>query len=211
MENDNASQNRITSTGNSANSENDTSLNKAKYVLKETVSWLIILVVAIVLALFITNYVIFKAVVPSGSMENTIQVDDKLIGIRIIKKVSRGDILIFENQDLAAGAETEYLVKRVIGMPGETLEIKNGSVYIDGEVLLEDSLKDDYIEGNFGPYEIPEGSYFMMGDNRNGSYDARYWKNKFLAFDDITAKVLFRYNPNLHWFKAPNYGETEED
>ncbi len=201
-EKDTAKQNRTPS---------ETSLGKAKYVLKETISWAIILVVAIVLALFITNFVIFKAVVPSGSMENTIQVGDKLIGLRMFKTVSRGDILIFENQDLEEGAEKEYLVKRCIGMPGETLEIKNGHVYINGEVLLEDYLKTDHIDGNFGPYEIPEGCYFMMGDNRNGSFDARYWKNKYLAHEDITAKVLFRYNPGLHWFKTPNYGETEED
>ena len=185
--------------------ENENSLSKAKYILKESISWALILAAAVGIALFLTEYVIFKAVVPSGSMKDTIQVGDQLIGLRIINNVRRGDILIFLNPDLKPGDEEEYFIKRVIGMPGETLEIKDGNVYIDGKVLKEDYLREDYINNDFGPYEIPEGCYFMMGDNRNSSGDARFWTNKYLAKEDIAAKALFRWYPSIKFFKRPQY------
>ena len=121
------------------------SVDKAKYVLKETLSWAIIIAAAVLIALFITNYVIFKAVVPTGSMNNTIMEDDKLIGNRLFRNIERGDIVIFPQPDWneASGIKREYYVKRVIGMPGEIVEVKDGAVYINGEKLEEDCLKED--------------------------------------------------------------------
>lgn len=183
------------------------SLSKAKYYLRETLSWALIIVIAVLAALFITNYVIFKAVVPTGSMESTIMIDDKLIGNRLFKNIERGDIVIFPNPDWTenSGFEQEYYVKRVIGMPGETLEVRDGGVYINGALLKEDYLNEPMENYGAGTYVIPEGCYFCMGDNRNNSGDARFWKNKYLKKEDITAKVVFRFSPSVKWFKNPEY------
>lgn len=183
------------------------SVDKAKYVLKETLSWAVIIVSAVLIALFITNYVIFKAIVPTGSMNNTIMEGDKLIGNRLFKTVERGDIVIFPQPDWseASGLKREYYVKRVIGMPGETVEIKDGAVYINGVKLEEDYLKEDMQNFGAGTYIVPQGCYFCLGDNRNHSGDARFWTNKYLKKSDITAKVVFRYSPSVKWFKRPVY------
>ena len=76
--------------------------------------------------------------------------------------------------------------------------ITNGVLYINGKEYKEDYLAEDMI-GNFGPYEVPEDSYFMMGDNRNISEDSRYWDNTYVDSDDIVAKAFFKYDPT---FKA---------
>ena len=85
---------------------------------------------------------------------------------------------------------------RIIGLPGETVEVKDGKVYIDGsEKPLDDSFCNEVPIGDFGPYEVPKNCYFMMGDNRNNSLDSRYWKNHFVEKDAILAKAVFRYWP----------------
>ena len=88
------------------------------------------------------------------------------------------------------------LIKRVIGLPGENVRIEDGKVYIDGEYLEEEYLKEEWVN-NAGPYEyqVPEGSYFVMGDNRNASADARFWENTYVTDDLILGKAVFRYWP----------------
>lgn len=171
--------------------------------IKEIFSWIMTIVLAVVAAKVINNYVILKAEVPTGSMENTIQVDDCIMGLRIaylFSEPERGDIVIFPWPD---DPEITY-VKRIIGLPGETVEIKDGCVFIDGIALEEDYLKEE-MRGNYGPYEVPEGCYFMMGDNRNSSADSRRWENTYLKREDIEAKVIFRYSPSFEWFSDVNY------
>ena len=171
--------------------------------IKEIFSWIMTIVLAVVAAKLINNYVIMKAEVPTGSMENTIQVDDCIMGLRVaylLSEPERGDIVIFPWPD---DPEITY-VKRIIGLPGETVEIKNGAVYIDGIAFEEEYLKEE-MRGTYGPYEVPEGCYFMMGDNRNSSADSRRWENKYLKREDIEAKVIFRYSPDFYWFPEVNY------
>ena len=165
--------------------------------VKEIISWVITIVLAVVAALFIKNYIIINANIPSGSMENTIMTGDRLFGYRLAyknDKPERGDIVIFSFPD----DETETYVKRVIGMPGETVVIENGKIYIDdaAEPLKEEYLKDDWIVA-IGPYtfEVPENAYLVLGDNRNNSYDARYWENTYVTEDKILGKAVFRYYP----------------
>ena len=174
-----------------------------KKQIKEIFAWILTIALAIVAARLINKYVIIKAEVPTGSMERTIEVDDCILGLQtayLFSEPKRGDILIFPWPD---NPDVTY-VKRVIGLPGETVEIKNGYVYIDGEAIEEPYLKEE-MTGEFGPYVVPEGCYFMMGDNRNSSQDSRRWNNTFLEEENIMAKVLFRYSPSFHWFSDVDY------
>lgn len=165
--------------------------------MKEILSWIIPFVAALLIAVFLKNYIIINANVPSGSMENTIMTGDRLIGNRLAYLKSnpeRGDIIIFHYPD----NEQEIYVKRVIGLPGETVEVRDGKIYIDGSEtpLDEPYLKEEWTVAT-GPYEfeVPEDSYLVMGDNRNDSWDARYWANKYVAKDKILGKAVFAYWP----------------
>lgn len=170
---------------------------KDESAAKEVISWVITLALAVVAALFVKNYVIINANIPSGSMENTIMTGDRLFGFRLAyreKSPQRGDIIIFKFPD----DETENYVKRVIGLPGETVEILDSKIYIDGS---ETPLKEDYLKEEWtvatGQYsfEVPEGSYLVLGDNRNNSYDARYWEHTYVSEEKILGKAIFRYYP----------------
>lgn len=171
---------------------------KEQSAVKEVISWIITIALAIVVSLIIKNYVIINANIPSGSMENTIMTGDRLFGNRLAysekRKPKRGDIIIFKYPD----DETQYYVKRVIGLPGEDIVIEDGKIYIDGaaEPLEEPYLKEQWTIGT-GPYyfEVPEGSYLVLGDNRNNSLDARYWENTYVTDEKILGKAVFRYYP----------------
>ncbi len=171
--------------------------NENNSLFKEIMSWVIPFATAIFAALVIKNYLIINADVPTGSMENTIMTGDRFVGNRLayIKSgANRGDIVVFRYPD----NEKEIYVKRVIGLPGETVVIDDGKIYIDGstEPLEEDYLKEEWTVAT-GPYtfEVPEDSYFVMGDNRNHSWDARYWTNTYVTKDKILGKALFVYWP----------------
>lgn len=174
---------------------------KEKSKLRETLEFLFPIVLAVAVALVLKYFVIANAVVPTGSMLNTIQEGDRIIASRLAYKnedPQRYDIILFEFPD----DESKIYVKRVIGLPGETVEIVNGIVYVtktDGTTI---QLDDRFVtnckpEGDYGPYTVPENSYFMLGDNRNNSVDSRFWQNKFVSKDKIIGKVLFRYYPGI--------------
>lgn len=163
------------------------------FLFSEVLSLVKIVVIAVVFALVFTNFIIINAEVPSGSMRDTIWEGDRLFGFRLAYKFSepkRGDIIIFKFPD----DETQNYVKRVIGLPNDIVQIKNGRVYINGEELDEPYIK-DYIldDGETYTYIVPEDSYFMLGDNRNNSKDSRYWVNTFVKKEKIVAKVVVRY------------------
>lgn len=166
---------------------------------KEIISWIQIIVAAVIIALFLNNVIIANSYVPSGSMENTIMSKTRVIGSRLsylTKDPERGDVVIFHYPDDPSGKT--YFVKRIIGLPGETVTVVDGKVYIDGsDTPLDEPYLPEPMEGSYGPYEVPEGSYFMMGDNRNDSRDARFWKNTYVEKDQIIAKVLFSYFPKI--------------
>lgn len=164
----------------SASSEKNQDAKGEKSMIKEVLSWVEVVVIAIVLALFINHVIIINATVPSGSMEKTIMTHSRVLGTRFAywgdKAPQRGDIVVFYYPiDKAQGKKTNF-IKRVIGLPGETVEIKEGVVYIDGQPLEEDYINGTWTERNDGiAFQVPEGEYLMMGDNRNNSSDARYW------------------------------------
>ena len=104
----------------------------------------------------------------------------------------RYDIVIFKYPD----DPSKIFIKRVIGLPGETVTVKDGKIYIDGKEQTQAvSFCPEEMAGSFGPYEVPEDSYFVMGDNRNNSLDSRYWDNTYVKKEAILAKAGFRYWP----------------
>ena len=177
---------------------------------KELFSWIKIFVVAVVIAFFINNVIIMNANVPSGSMKNTISEGDRMIGLRTAYWFSdpqRGDIVIFENPDYkenGSRADDKYYVKRVIGMPGDKVVISNAKVYINDSKtpLNETYLPEEWtqVNGDEEPleYKVPKGCYFLMGDNRNNSSDARFWKNTYVKRSKIIAMAEFKYWPWNH-------------
>lgn len=136
-----------------------------------------------------TKFVIINAFIPSESMENTLQVGDFVMGNRLARNYERGDILIFKFND------EEYFIKRLIGLPGDDIEIKDHAVYVNGEKLDEPYLKEQMETPEEMSFHVPEGSYFMMGDNRNESYDSRYWDDPYIKKDQIVARAVFRFWP----------------
>ncbi|NLJ96611.1 MAG: signal peptidase I [Clostridiales bacterium] len=156
-----------------------------------------VFVVAFLLAFLINRFVVFQVEVPSGSMENTIMTGDRVVTLRLSYLFSdpkRGDIVVFPFPD---NEDVDY-IKRIIGVPGDTIEIRKGILYINEEPYEEDYLNAPMVEEDFGPIAVPEDSYFMMGDNRNSSADARVWKNKFVTIDKIKGKAIFKY-PDFSW------------
>lgn len=162
---------------------------------KELFQWVLVIIGAVILAFLIDTFVIVNAQIPSGSMENTIMTGDRVFGNRLAYKFSdpkRFDIIIFKYPD----DESQLFIKRIIGLPGETVEIHDGNIYINGsDTSLEDVDIKEPMEGSFGPYTVPEGCYFVMGDNRNNSRDSRYWENTFVSEDEILGKAVLRYWP----------------
>ena len=151
---------------------------------RELFQWVAAIVAAVLIALAIDNFVIVNAQIPSGSMENTIMTGDRVIGNRFA--------YIFRYPD----DESQLFIKRIIGLPGETVEIRDGKIYLNGsDEPLEDVQTKETMVGSFGPYTVPENSYFVMGDNRNDSKDSRYWTNTFVTKDEILGKAIFRYWP----------------
>lgn len=169
------------------------------------------MILAVFVVVFLINNVVFiNARIPSESMEKTIMTGDRILGFRLAygcnlekigfdislkwKNPKRYDIIIFKYPD----DESQLFIKRLIGLPGETVEIIDGKVYVnDSEIALEDSFIPEKMWGSFGPYTVPEGCYFMLGDNRNHSNDSRYWENTFVHFDQIIGKAVLRYYPNM--------------
>ena len=108
-------------------------------------------------------------------------------------KPKRYSVIAFE---LDNSEMSKKYIKRIIGMPGETVLIVDGKVYIDGASdPLPDSFCPEDPVGSFGPYEVPEGCYFVMGDNRNNSNDSRFWQNSFVSREEILGEAMVRYWP----------------
>ena len=171
---------------------------------KEVFEWIFSIAIGVIIAVLINRFVLINARVPSASMENNIMTGDRLFGYRLAyvnEEVERGDIVIFKFPD----DESQLFIKRVIGLPNETVTIIDGKVYIDDnkEPLYEPYLAQEMV-GTFGPYEVPENCYFMLGDNRNYSRDSRFWENTYVSKDKILGKALFRYFPKISTIENAN-------
>ncbi len=165
-------------------------------IIAETISWIKTIAAALVMAWFITTFLIVNAQVPSGSMENTVMTGDRLIANRLsylFSEPKRFDIVVFKFPD----DESKLYIKRIIGMPGDTVTIRNNEIYInDSTEPLDDSFIKEPMYTPDAVYHVPEGHYFMMGDNRNNSSDSRFWQNTYVAEDKILGKAIFKYFPS---------------
>lgn len=186
-------------------------------IWKEIWEYVKMIVIVIVIVTVVNNVILINARIPSESMEKTIMTGDRIFGFRLSygfnmnlfgnqiskkwKDPERFDIIIFKYPD----DESQLFIKRLIGLPGETVEIREGKVYInDSEVPLDDSFVPETPRGGYYDFprtEIPEGHYFMLGDNRNNSKDSRFWKDHFVSFEQIVGKAMFRYFPSIKILK----------
>ncbi|HEX3033282.1 MAG TPA: signal peptidase I [Bacillota bacterium] len=165
-------------------------------MVRSILDWLLTLAVAIVLALVIKTYVAEARWIPSGSMEPTLQIGDYLIVDKLYVKYSgidRKDIVVFNPP--AESDKQEVMIKRVIGLPGDEILIKEGIVYANGKPL-EEPYEMEKPRADFGPVKVPAGSYFLMGDNRNNSYDSRFWG--VVPQKNIIGRAVVKYFPFNH-------------
>lgn len=157
---------------------------------KHMVLIVLLYVSLMLIMLFFINSIIGVNKVISGSMQNTLVTNDyylrNKIAFKFNKNPKRGQVIDFNSSE-------GLYVKRVIGLPNETIFLKDGIVYVDNEPLEENyTINIDY--SDYGQYVVPEDEYFVLGDNRLESNDSRFWEYSFVKKKDITGKVLFRIN-----------------
>jgi signal peptidase I len=175
------------------------------------------IVVAVILALFIRTFVVQAFKIPTGSMENNLLIGDHLLVNKFVfgptasslertllpvGEIRRGDVLVFKYPE----QPDRDFIKRIIGLPGDTLELKAKKVYINGQPIDEPYVHfleppregaDEHevtsfdVRERYGPVTVPEGQYFAMGDNRDNSQDSRYWG--FLPRDYVKGRALLIY------------------
>ncbi len=170
--------------------------NERRTSRKRLISIVSIIFLSIVFVEVLSGFILLSGIVESESMENTLMVNERFIGDRLYYKFGntpqRFDVVVFDSPD----DENKLMVKRIIGLEGDTVEIKDGVLLINNVVMEEPYLKEKML-GQFGPYDVPEGSYLLLGDNRNRSSDARAWQHTFVTIDNIRAKATYVIYPRI--------------
>ncbi|NJL87213.1 MAG: signal peptidase I [Leptolyngbyaceae cyanobacterium SM1_1_3] len=164
--------------------------SESKHVLRETVETLGL---SLLLAFGIRTFVAEARYIPSGSMLPTLEINDRLIIEKLgydFGSPSHGDIVVFNPPESLN--QKDAFIKRVIGLPGDKVEVKNGQVYINDEPQQESYIaaKPDY---QYGPVTVPPDEYLVLGDNRNESFDSHYWG--FVRKDHLIGRAVFRFWP----------------
>lgn len=172
----------------------DLSMEKVWALLKDIFQ---VIFFAAVLTLVLRSFVIDARQIPSESMVPTLQIGDRLLVDKIIYKFTdlhRGDIIVFAPPPEARTPElgNDDLIKRIIGLPGDKIQVQNGIVYINNKPLDEPYIaeKPTY---TYGPETVPEDTFFMMGDNRNRSFDSHAWG--FMPQENVKGRAFVRYWP----------------
>lgn len=178
--------------------------------IRSGVEWVVVIGGALLVALLVRTFLFTTFWIPSGSMEPTLMGGsrrDRVVVNRVAYKLGdpgRGDIVVFtlppgEPTITVDGQEVNDLIKRVIGLPGETITLRDGEVYVDGEELEEPYLPDGVTTEPCIPgvdtFEVPEDAVFVMGDNRGFSRDARCWEQHWVDEDTIVGKAAIRIWP----------------
>lgn len=154
-------------------------------------NWIVPILIAVIFAFLINRFVFFKVTVPTTSMLPTIKIGDQLIVTRVLdrSKLKRGDIVVFKSDEIG-----KILVKRLVGLPGEKVEVdEDGQVFINEKKLDEPYVV--YPEALSGSFEVPKDSYLFFGDNRADSFDARKWENPYITGDKIMGKAQLMVYP----------------
>lgn len=174
-------------------------MRKAIKIIKRVLTCILILLLCVEFKYFIFSV----GNVPSNSMSRTIQVNDKVFALRYYDfyGIDRLDVITFTLPD-----KNGIFIKRVIGLPGDIVEISEGTVRINGELLDENYVRTMYRRDGDGVYEVPDGCYFVLGDNRDNSSDSRYWiqeggSTNFVSTKNIKGKAKFVFWPICHWKK----------
>lgn len=146
---------------------------------KSAIEWVAVIVGALVVALVVKTFLIQAFYIPSESMVPTLEVGDRVLVNKLSYEfgdIDRGDVIVFDRPGGAGPDGIAELIKRVVALPGETVEGRDDRVYIDGELLEEDYLPEGTITSTFGPEVVPDDSVWVMGDNRAASDDSRRFK-----------------------------------
>ena len=146
---------------------------------------MILLIITGMTMMYLSHCVLLIAFVPSCSMEDTIKKDDIVVGLRHNRKYSRGDIVIFRYD------AKSLFIKRIIGIPGDTVEVSKQGLIINGAMIREKYLKEKAEYKEETVFMVPEGQVLLLGDNRNHSNDARSWKEPYRDKEDILARACF--------------------
>lgn len=169
---------------------------------RNIIEWVVVLVGALLVAVAVKTFALQAFWIPSGSMEPTLQVNDRVLVNKIgysIDDVDRGDIIVFERPDGWGVGDIKDLIKRVVGLPGETVSVVDGVVHIDGEPLEEPYLEgaatpDFFAESGCVPScVVPEDHLFVLGDNRSNSDASNHFG--FVPFDDVVGRAFLRVWP----------------
>lgn len=171
--------------------------------LRGLIEWVVIFAIAFAVMSVVKAFVVEPYTVPTGSMEPTIQIGDNVLAqkvtVRVGDPVQSGDIVVFRNPD--ASSDHSVLVKRVIATAGQTVDLRDGAVYVDGSPLDEPyaagssyplPVQAPDVSVSF-PYTVPEGCVWLMGDNREDSADSRYFGA--VPVENLIGVVFFRYWP----------------
>lgn len=196
------------------NFDSDDTNVKRKKIIKEVIIWVVEIIAVILLAYFLVEYAVEKTTVVGESMETTLQEGDKIVINKLayrFSKPKRFDVIVFKQ----SGKEHSYYnIKRIIGLPGETVQIEDGVVYINDEPIKEKSAVDVIKNPGLSvePILLEDKEYFVLGDNRNLSEDSRFANIGNVVFDDIIGKAWIRLKPfNFVNELNPAIDTTEED
>ena len=170
--------------------------------LQSTIEWVAVIVGALVVALVVKTFLFQAFYIPSASMEPTLQEGDRVLVNKVsydLHDVNRGDVIVFELDSEDVGADgIKDLIKRVIGLPGDVIETRDGIVYINDEALEEPYLDDGMITGDpdnarnpvIERQTVPDGHVFVLGDNRANSQDSRYPNRGPIPIDTIVGRAF---------------------
>lgn len=158
---------------------------------RSAIEWVAVIVGALVVALLVKTFLIQAFYIPSESMVPTLSVGDRVLVNKLSYEtgdIGRGDIVVFARPGGPGADGIADLIKRVVALPGETVEGRDGAVYVDGERLEEDYLPTGVSTSPFPPYTVPDDHVWVMGDNRGGSDDSRRFKA--VPMDDVVGRAF---------------------
>jgi len=174
----------------------DSAAEPAAHNLRRVAEWVVLIVVALAVAFTLRIFVVQSFYIPSESMTPTLQVGDRVLVNKLAYRFGdpkRGDIVVFEAPPGEGSATVHDLIKRVVGLPGEKIEGRDGDIYVDDRRLEESWLPDGVRSREFGPVRIPDDHYWVLGDNRQGSRDSTFFKS--IPRDSIVGEAFVRMWP----------------